>query len=569
MGYPVWNLGNTTVRNPNRIEEGLALFAEEFDGNARGDAVESAFASRLHETGVLTTGGSWDKWLGRKWRSAFHKMGFITGQKTIMTEELPKEKPDLGLEGLKYEVTPSGHRLLEAETFGAVQDVYLRQLVCHQIPSPVERNFTGGQMKPFVFLLQVLHALYEKEEVGLSKVETAAFIQPFRDHTDEEVARTVQRIRDFREKRAERDGRVARRAFESETLEHIAQEEVGRQADTLTAYADTTFRYTRMTGLVGMQGTRLGLRSEKMDIIEAILAEEPIFRDDIEYLYEFYRGTHLPTDHIPVSLKEVRRLRKELEQLGWAIPVELQTVDTNDIKALEDARHRLQELLLLAREEEYANQQRTPDQVADIVELLEDLGRPRPSVIDPPSYLEWAVWRALLAVNHIACPIHRTRRFKIDDEMEPRGTAPGGGPDLILEFENYILVVEVTLTRSSRQIAAEGEPVRRHVADIQKDSNKPVYGLFIAPTIDDNTAEVFRIGVWYWADKEEYLQVVPLPLDQFRRMIELLTETPFEPHDLLDFLHKCLIYRNHAAPKWKGKIDSVVDDWISACRQVA
>jgi len=28
----VWNLGNTTVRNPNRIEEGLKLFSDEFQG---------------------------------------------------------------------------------------------------------------------------------------------------------------------------------------------------------------------------------------------------------------------------------------------------------------------------------------------------------------------------------------------------------------------------------------------------------------------------------------------------------------------------------------------------------
>jgi len=36
----VWNIGNTTIRNPNRIELGLRLFAEEFQGNVHGPKAE-------------------------------------------------------------------------------------------------------------------------------------------------------------------------------------------------------------------------------------------------------------------------------------------------------------------------------------------------------------------------------------------------------------------------------------------------------------------------------------------------------------------------------------------------
>jgi len=56
------------------------------------------------------------------------------------------------------------------------------------------------------------------------------------------------------------------------------------------------------------------------------------------------------------------------------------------------------------------------------------------------------------------------RRFKIDQDFLPVGTAPGNGPDIVFEFDDMVVVVEVTLTSSSRQEAAEGEPVRRHVA---------------------------------------------------------------------------------------------------------
>jgi hypothetical protein len=84
---------------------------------------------------------------------------------------------------------------------------------------------------------------------------------------------------------------------------------------------------------------------------------------------------------------------------------------------------------------------------------------------------------------------------------------------MIFEFEEVLLVVEVTLTASSRQEAAEGEPERRHVAQYAESTNKPVYGLFIAVQIDSNTAHTFRSGDWYLKDDSKLsLDIVPLTL---------------------------------------------------------
>ena len=71
----------------------------------------------------------------------------------------------------------------------------------------------------------------------------------------------------------------------------------------------------------------------------------------------------------------------------------------------------------------------------------------------------------------------------------------------------------MTLTTNSRQEAAEGEPVRRHVADIVLNSEKPVVGLFLANKIDTNTAETFRMGTWYTKDDIKIqLNIVPVTL---------------------------------------------------------
>ena len=81
-----------------------------------------------------------------------------------------------------------------------------------------------------------------------------------------------------------------------------------------------------------------------------------------------------------------------------------------------------------------------------------------------PAYLEWAVWRAFLAIDSLCNPPWQARRFQIDQDFLPVSCAPGGGPDMVFESDDAIIVVEVTLTASSRQEADEGETVRRHVA---------------------------------------------------------------------------------------------------------
>lgn len=48
-------------------------------------------------------------------------------------------------------------------------------------------------------------------------------------------------------------------------------------------------------------------------------------------------------------------------------------------------------------------------------------------------------------------PRSSVRGFNVDQDYLPIGTAPGGKPDMIFEFDDYVIVVEVTLSTNSRQ----------------------------------------------------------------------------------------------------------------------
>ena len=56
MGTPIdiWLVGNTGLRNPNRIKDGFSVFAESsFVGNLRGRENDIAFMNLLNEKGII------------------------------------------------------------------------------------------------------------------------------------------------------------------------------------------------------------------------------------------------------------------------------------------------------------------------------------------------------------------------------------------------------------------------------------------------------------------------------------------------------------------------------------
>ena len=136
---------------------------------------------------------------------------------------------------------------------------------------------------------------------------------------------------------------------------------------------------------------------------------------------------------------------------------------------------------------------------------------------------------------------------------------------MIFEFDNYTVVVEVTMSTNSRQEAMEGEPVRRHVADLVMENDKPVYGVFIANKIDSNTAETFRIGVWYNQNDERLaLKIVPFTLRQFSEYFRyMFINHKNEPMQFIDLFEECFASKSEkGGPEWKSAIDTIVNERV-------
>lgn len=578
-----WHFGNTTVRNPLRIREGLIVLKDTLNGNIIGKPQERLFADELDRAGVIAIANRQRDYsdMGRKWRSCLSQLGFIThkfkrdlrpDEKDTSILAVVVDNPEYGLTGLAYEVTPSGQRMINSETVQEQQECMLRALLAYEIPSVIEPSNGDESFNPFIFILQVLQKLGSLENpLGLAQVEMA-IVQTYRDHNS--VDEVVEKIIEFRASRNAVTGRVAKRRVDNALLQQIATS-VGLQRDSMRDYADVNFRYPRLTGLVSLRGKRLILSENKSPIINAILGDERriIGKDNgKDYLTRLWNGSQLPTDNEITAREEIVRFRQLLIDSGVEEALVPAIPDTNEVADLNQVRLRLEVLYQQVLESNYASEQ--DQQVDEIIAYLKKIDR-QPideetydiDIEDEPAYLEWAVWRAFLAINHLVNEPHVARRFKVDQDFFPLGCAPGGGPDMIFEFENYVLVVEVTLTTSSRQEAAEGEPVRRHVArekaKVAAATGKPVYGLFMARSIDNNTAETFRVGVWYTGDEADFINIVPITLKQFILMMEKYLANRFDNEEFRRVLDTCLIPRNAHAPAWKREIQKVVDIFLA------
>ena len=135
----VWNIGNTTVRNPKRIESALKVFFEEgFSGNAMGSEAEQRLHAKLKEKNILDFDGDASDFIGRKWRAAFYQLGFISyrvytiGQTRYTTKEFFEVLGNRTIVS-PYEITTSGRKLIGAQSITEIEDIYTRQFCCYQI----------------------------------------------------------------------------------------------------------------------------------------------------------------------------------------------------------------------------------------------------------------------------------------------------------------------------------------------------------------------------------------------------------------------------------------------------
>lgn len=162
----IWLVGNTGLRNPNRIQDGFKVFAgSPYVGNLHGKENEIGFMNYLNEKGIIQNEDGKDESgsHARKWRLMFAKNGFIYPQ----VKKKDEIQEDLGL---LDDITPFGRSFLKADTYPAVQECYLRAMSVEQFALPDGIHY----FSPLRWLLAIMLELEKRTGTSeLSRIEFA------------------------------------------------------------------------------------------------------------------------------------------------------------------------------------------------------------------------------------------------------------------------------------------------------------------------------------------------------------------------------------------------------------
>lgn len=324
-------------------------------------------------------------------------------------------------------------------------------------------------------------------------------------------------------------------------------------------YADACFRYLRATGLVNVShvGKSLSIVPERIDDVDYILKNvdrEPCFVDDEDGYLAYLGKADVPVLLTDDSQKLLARLRADFPEAKVR-----QDADVALLKKM------LSELIEKRKQEAIRRQVR---EIKDF-KLYDEIQNTYRQILnnelfDAPLMFEWNTWRAMTMLDGGEVKAN----FSFDDFGKPLSTAQGNVSDIVCDYGDFLLSVEVTLASGQRQYEMEGEPVSRHLGKMKMAFGKPCYCLFVAPTINEASIAHFyalhKTNISYYGGKSV---IVPVPLKLFQKMLEDSYKATFVPDPLrvLDFFKFSESLAREAEDEnvWYERVKEKASNWLA------
>lgn len=351
----IWQVGNTGLRNPNRIQEGFKAFANSpYVGNLRKEN-EIDFMNFLNTQGIIQnedgkdTSGSH----ARKWRLMFSKNGFIYPQ--VKKKDGSQEKL-----GKVDDITPFGRNFLKADTYPAVQECYLRAQSVEQFAMPDGKSY----FSPLRWILAIMLEL--ERRTGSSEITRIEFA--LWGHTTNPSYSVEEVVNNILDLRARRKQAPSKRKFDKKEIEERGKH-YNKKANNFKEYSDMNMRYLRISGILQRKGRGMIIVPAKHILAEKLAKstsnEEPIM---VQYK-RLCEGAELPTDNMDTAKALLNDLIKQMK--GRQILFNINDLPLNTAAEINIARRRLENILSQTDEIQYAKEQCNQwQEIADYMELL-------------------------------------------------------------------------------------------------------------------------------------------------------------------------------------------------------
>lgn len=244
---------------------------------------------------------------------------------------------------------------------------------------------------------------------------------------------------------------------------------------------------------------------------------KPIFVDDEENYKEYLFDTSLPMLYSDNRMRLLKQVQEFVES-----PEDLSEKTTEQLKdKLDEAIQNKKAMILKQQMRDLKEYKEYNDVMTTFGDIKSN------SLYDVPLMLEWNVWRAMTMLDGGDIKAN----LKFDDKGQPMSTALGNMADIICDYGDFGLAVEVTMQSGQRQYEMEGEPVSRHLAKLKKETGKEAYCLFVAPKINESCIAYFyalhKMNIAFYGGQSV---IVPLELDIFINMVEQSYRAGYVPN---------------------------------------
>lgn len=470
-------------------------------------------------------------------------------------------------------LTPAGLVLVSSRR---KEEIFLRQLIKFQVPSPYHKpseNSSEFWVKPYLELFRLTRhfgslKFDELMIFGLQLVDYRQF------------QNIVAKIDNFRIAKAQYQGNAKK--FKAEYLDaelrQINADDIilgntktretndasiakflKTKANNLRDYADACIRYIRATGLINIShiGKSISIVPEKIEDVDYLLENtdrEPCFVDD-ERQYVAYLGNaeapSLLTDNKELL---VNKIQTEFPQINISEEISLAKLKDLFADELENRKEQI-----IAEQVTAIKDYRLFEEINSTFDQIVDS-----SLYDTPLMLEWNTWRAMTMLDGGNIKAN----LKFDDFGNPMSTAQGNMADIVCDYDDFGLTVEVTMQGGQRQYETESEPAARHLAKVKRETNKPAYCLFIAPKISDACIAHFyalhKMNINYYGGTST---IVPLPLSVFIKMVEDSHNADYvpEPRHIQRFFERSneLANSTKSEMEWYNGITQEALNWLT------
>ena len=400
------------------------------------------------------------------------------------------------------------------------------------------KNEDGYNIKPFVAFLHLISKLNKKlkdsgkKPIGISTLEFDLFIPTLINYED--IPNFVENIINFREQFSQQKTVSDRNKFISKFHEdliykfNIKDKNKKQFIKNLSEYGQNNLLlYYLKTDLIELRGAKnyidikrdiKGNYIDSVDeICEKISPAVDNFSSPIDEFKNFNKEIEPPLSFLNLETKqdEAKKINLYLESEG-----------IKDLKTLDDLDGNID------RYNEYLDQKVNQNKIEKFENKVwtdKDITNSINGFLNIKSYdgLKWIEYERLSYWSMLQLDDHKLIKpnFPINEEGYPKKKGAPGIPDVECFYENYSLILEVTLKTDHNQWQDETTSIFEHLEEfIERSGTKENFCLFIAPALHSRAAKAYWQANKHGFGSDSKLGVIPLKHDQFCKILKLQSE---------------------------------------------